>query len=119
GRSRPGGGGEPHAVRRRPRAGRAVRHAPAAGEAHPGAGTGLPRRTARAAARALAGSAAGRSGRGPAAGLVEHGAERGGGMLPAAASEVTVTPPMVAAQIASPGADDYRRADAIAARIPE
>lgn len=52
-------------------------------------------------------------------GLVEHGGEQGGGMLPAAASEVTVTPPMVAAQIASPGADDYRRADAIAARIPE
>ena len=48
-------------------------------------------------------------------GLVESGT----GVLPAAAAEVTVTPPMVAAQVASPASDDYRRADAISARIPD
>jgi hypothetical protein len=48
-------------------------------------------------------------------GLVESGT----GVLPAAATEVTVTPPMVAAQVASPASDDYRRADAISARIPD
>ncbi len=52
-------------------------------------------------------------------GLVEPGHGDQAGVLPAAASEVTVTPPMVAAQVASPAADDYRRADAIAARIPQ
>ena len=39
--------------------------------------------------------------------------------LPAAGSEMSVTPPMVVAQVAKPSADDYRRADAIVARIPD
>jgi Zn-dependent protease with chaperone function len=45
----------------------------------------------------------------------------GGGMgpLPAAGSEFAVTPPMVVAQVATPSGDDYLRADAIVARIPE
>ena len=43
----------------------------------------------------------------------------GGAHLPNAARELHVTPPMVAAQVASPAADDYRRADAIASGIPE
>jgi Zn-dependent protease with chaperone function len=38
--------------------------------------------------------------------------------LPAAGSQFAVTPPMVVAQVATPAADDYRRADAIVARIP-
>ncbi|QNP41235.1 M48 family metallopeptidase [Lysobacter solisilvae (ex Woo and Kim 2020)] len=38
--------------------------------------------------------------------------------LPAATAEQAVTPAAVAAQVAQPGADDYRRADAIAAHIP-
>ncbi|MFP7722121.1 M48 family metallopeptidase [Lysobacter sp. A3-1-A15] len=41
------------------------------------------------------------------------------GPLPPAGSERSLTPPMVVAQVAHPGADDYRRADAIAAGIPE
>ncbi len=41
------------------------------------------------------------------------------GPLPPAGSERRLTPPMVVAQVARPGADDYRRADAIAAGIPE
>lgn len=39
--------------------------------------------------------------------------------LPAATLKQAVTPAAVAAQVAQPGADDYRRADAIAAHIPE
>jgi Zn-dependent protease with chaperone function len=39
--------------------------------------------------------------------------------LPLAGSEIAVTPPMVVAQVAKPSADDYRRADAIVARIPD
>ena len=39
--------------------------------------------------------------------------------LPLAGSEAAVTPPMVVAQVATPSADDYRRADAIVARIPD
>ena len=41
------------------------------------------------------------------------------GPLPPPGSERSLTPPMVVAQVAQPGADDYRRADAIAAGIPE
>jgi Zn-dependent protease with chaperone function len=48
-------------------------------------------------------------------GLVQDGH---GARLPAADAELAVTPPMVAAQVAQPAADDYRRADAIAATIP-
>src|SRR5690606_33062304 len=47
-------------------------------------------------------------------GLVDEGA----GVLPASNGQVTVTPPMVSAQVAAPAADDYRRADAISAGIP-
>ncbi|HTL14071.1 MAG TPA: peptidase M48 Ste24p, partial [Thermomonas sp.] len=39
--------------------------------------------------------------------------------LPGARQQITVTPPMVAAQVATPAADDYRRADAIVEAIPE
>ena len=39
--------------------------------------------------------------------------------LPEATRELVVTPPMVSAQVAEPGSDDYRRADAISAGIPE
>jgi Zn-dependent protease with chaperone function len=39
--------------------------------------------------------------------------------LPAADTEFSLTPPMVAAQVAHPGANDYRRADAIVAGLPE
>jgi Zn-dependent protease with chaperone function len=46
-------------------------------------------------------------------------AEGSGAALPAAASQFAVTPPMVVAQVATPAADDYRRADAIVARIPD
>ncbi len=42
-----------------------------------------------------------------------------GARLPGAAHELTVTPPMVAAQVAAPAADDYARADAIAVAIPD
>lgn len=41
------------------------------------------------------------------------------GVLPPVRSEVRVTPPMVAAQVAQPQPDDYRRADIIAAQLPE
>ncbi|MFC7300835.1 M48 family metallopeptidase [Cognatiluteimonas weifangensis] len=43
----------------------------------------------------------------------------GDATLPAAAGEFALTPPMVVAQVAAPAADDYRRADAIVARIPD
>ena len=46
-------------------------------------------------------------------------AEGSGARLPAAASEFNVSPPMVVAQVAHPAADDYTRADAIVATIPE
>ncbi|GAB3104243.1 M48 family metallopeptidase [Lysobacter terrae] len=39
--------------------------------------------------------------------------------LPAASAQQTVTPAAVAAQVAQPGADDYRRADAITANLPD
>lgn len=42
-----------------------------------------------------------------------------GDALPTETARLAVTPPMVAAQVAKPGADDYRRAEAIAARMPE
>ncbi len=45
--------------------------------------------------------------------------DRNAASLPAAGSEMAVTPPMVVAQVATPSADDYRRADAIVARIPD
>jgi Zn-dependent protease with chaperone function len=44
---------------------------------------------------------------------------RGEGRLPDADATLAVTPPMVVAQVAQPRPDDYRRADAIAARIPD
>ena len=40
-------------------------------------------------------------------------------VLPDARSELSVTPPMVSAQVANPRDDDYRRADTIAATLPE
>jgi hypothetical protein len=43
----------------------------------------------------------------------------GGARLPAAGTELNVTPPMVVAQVAQPAADDYRRADAIVSTIPD
>jgi len=39
--------------------------------------------------------------------------------LPAPGTEQAVIPAVVAAQVAQPGADDYRRADAIAAQLPD
>jgi Zn-dependent protease with chaperone function len=42
-----------------------------------------------------------------------------GARLPSATTQLNVTPPMVIAQIAQPAADDYRRADAIGAAIPD
>jgi Zn-dependent protease with chaperone function len=42
-----------------------------------------------------------------------------GARLPGATQQLNVPPPMVAAQVASPAADDYSRADAIATSIPE
>src|SRR5690606_26160919 len=39
--------------------------------------------------------------------------------LPAAASQLNVTPAMVASQVAQPESDDYRRADAIVHSIPD
>jgi hypothetical protein len=42
-----------------------------------------------------------------------------GARLPSATTRLDVTPPMVVAQIAQPAADDYRRADAIGAAIPD
>jgi Zn-dependent protease with chaperone function len=49
-------------------------------------------------------------------GLVERGTPP---PLPATGVELAVSPAAVAAQVARPGADDYRRADAIAANIPD
>ena len=40
------------------------------------------------------------------------------GVLPSATTQLNVTPPMVAAQVAQPEPDDYRRADAIVTTIP-
>ena len=42
-----------------------------------------------------------------------------GSRLPGATQELSMTPPMVAAQVAMPAADDYRRADTIVTAIPE
>lgn len=42
-----------------------------------------------------------------------------GSRLPGATQEIDVTPPMVAAQVATPAADDYKRADTIVGAIPE
>ncbi|MEO6154379.1 MAG: M48 family metallopeptidase [Thermomonas sp.] len=42
-----------------------------------------------------------------------------GSRLPGARQQLNVTPPMVAAQVATPAADDYGRADTIASAIPE
>ena len=42
-----------------------------------------------------------------------------GSRLPGATQELSMTPPMVAAQVAMPTADDYTRADSIATAIPE
>jgi len=42
-----------------------------------------------------------------------------GSRLPGEAQEITVSPPMVAAQVAAPAADDYRRADTIVGAIPD
>ncbi|MGH8031363.1 MAG: M48 family metallopeptidase [Luteimonas sp.] len=39
--------------------------------------------------------------------------------LPSASTRINVTPPMVAAQVAQPQPDDYRRADAIVSAIPD
>jgi len=63
-RSRQRGRSEPHAVRRGPGPLVAVRDAPAAAQAHPGAGTALPRRGTGTVARQVVRLAAGRSGRG-------------------------------------------------------
>ncbi|WP_345776340.1 M48 family metallopeptidase [Luteimonas salinisoli] len=41
------------------------------------------------------------------------------GALPAASAEMDLTPPMVSAQVAHPQDDDYRRADALVAAMPE
>lgn len=51
---------------------------------------------------------------------VRMGLDRSAGAaLPTASGRVSVTPPMVVAQVAHPNGDDYRRADAIATGIPE
>jgi Zn-dependent protease with chaperone function len=42
-----------------------------------------------------------------------------GARLPSATMQLNVTPPMVVAQVAQPAGDDYRRADAIGAAIPD
>ena len=42
-----------------------------------------------------------------------------GSRLPGANQQLNVTPPMVSAQVASPAADDYSRADSIATAIPD
>ena len=42
-----------------------------------------------------------------------------GSRLPSAHQQLDVTPPMVAAQVATPAADDYSRADSIATAMPE
>ncbi len=46
-------------------------------------------------------------------------ATQAAGALPAASARLEVTPAMVAAHVAQPGGDDYRRADAISAHIPD
>jgi Zn-dependent protease with chaperone function len=46
-------------------------------------------------------------------------AEGAGGLLPGARQQVRVSPPQVAAQVATPASDDYRRADAIVGSIPD
>ncbi|HRN63008.1 MAG TPA: M48 family metallopeptidase, partial [Luteimonas sp.] len=43
--------------------------------------------------------------------------EPGGGVLPPASTRINVTPPMIAAQVADPKNDDYRRADAIVSTL--
>lgn len=47
------------------------------------------------------------------------GLAEGAGALPGAAQQVRVSPPQVAAQVAMPASDDYRRADAIVGAMPE
>ena len=42
-----------------------------------------------------------------------------GARLPGASQQLDVTPPMVAAQVATPAADDYKRADTIVSTIPD
>jgi Zn-dependent protease with chaperone function len=42
-----------------------------------------------------------------------------GARMPGATEQLDLTPPRVAAQVAAPTADDYRRADSIATAIPE
>ena len=42
-----------------------------------------------------------------------------GSRLPGATQQLDVTPPMVSAQVATPAADDYSRADSIATAMPE
>jgi len=46
-------------------------------------------------------------------------AEGAGAPLPGARQQVRVSPPQVAAQVATPASDDYRRADAIVGSIPD
>ena len=46
-------------------------------------------------------------------------APREGGRLPPASTQLSVTPPMVAAQVAHPSSDDYLRAEVIASSVPE
>ncbi|QNN47580.1 M48 family metallopeptidase [Thermomonas brevis] len=46
-------------------------------------------------------------------------AEGAGGPLPGARQQVRVSPPQVAAQVATPASDDYRRADAIFGSLPD
>ncbi|MDH5822945.1 M48 family metallopeptidase [Luteimonas sp. RD2P54] len=46
-------------------------------------------------------------------------AARDHGALPGATAEMDLTPPMVSAQVAHPRDDDYRRADALVAAMPE
>lgn len=46
-------------------------------------------------------------------------ADGAGAALPGARQQVRVSPPQVAAQVAAPAADDYRRADAIVDAVPE
>lgn len=50
---------------------------------------------------------------------VRLGLAEGGPRLPPADTRLDITPPMIAAQVAHPAADDYRRADAIVGAIPE
>jgi Zn-dependent protease with chaperone function len=47
------------------------------------------------------------------------GLAEAGPRLPPADTRFEITPPMIAAQVAHPAADDYRRADAIVGAIPE